>query len=308
MTPLRDPIHRNTRERRLAGLLFVVLAFLFPACDRRQSEKSTQSPVNSSPAPAKAQPVQRFRSYEISTTKELLKLRESLGAKRFDEVLKLNRIDLRHARQGDNLVIPISAENWLALAPFPATWKDLEDQPKLIAVSLRLQAWAAYEGSRLIQWGPVSSGRQATPTFTGLYHTNWQQRERRSTFNEEWQLEWYINLHNLNGISFHQYELPGYPDSHSCLRLTADDSEWIYHWCETWTLSPDQRKVLREGTPVVIFGDYAWGAPSPWKRIVEEPTSAILNPDELAEALRIFRHKTDPTSLTKSALPAQRLE
>lgn len=274
----------------LAPLLFVILAFLFPACARRGSEKPIQESAHSAPAAGKTKPVPRFSTYQITTSKELMKLRESMGAKRFDELLKLNRIDLRHARQGDSLVVPVSPEDWLALSPYPSKWKEIEHQHKLILVSLRLQAWAAYEEGRLVRWGPVSTGREASPTLVGLYHTNWRQQERRSTFNEEWQLKWYINLHNRNGISFHQYDLPGYPDSHACVRLAADDSEWIYHWCQSWALSPDQRIVLHEGTPVVIFGDYAWAAPRPWKRIIEEPSAGGFSPDELAEALRVFRN------------------
>ncbi len=279
---------------RFACVLCVILTFLFPSCTRRQSEKPAQGLAATLPAPEHKKQVQRFHTYLITTSKELLQLRESMGVQRFDEMLKLNRIDLRHARQGDSLVVPDTAEGWLTLSPFPARWKELEGQSKLIAVSLRLQAWAAYEDGQLTRWGPVSSGCRATPTLMGLYHTNWCQRERRSTFNDEWQLKWYINLHNGNGISFHQYELPGFPDSHSCLRLAADDSEWIYHWCQSWLLSADQRTVLREGTPVIIFGDYAWGAPRPWKRVVEEPSAGLLNPEELAEALRVFKGMKDP--------------
>ncbi|MBL0311209.1 MAG: L,D-transpeptidase [Holophagaceae bacterium] len=287
------------QERSFGSLLCLMLALLIPACDRHRPEKPDRGPVESVLAIEKPKPAQRFRAYQITTSKELQKLQESLGSQRFDEALKLNRIDLRHARQGDSLVLPVSAEPWLDLAPFPSKWKELEDQPKLIAVSLRLQAWAAYEAGRMVRWGPVSSGREASPTFTGLYHTNWCQKERRSTFNDEWQLKWYVNLHNWNGISFHQYDLPGYPDSHACLRLAADDSEWIYRWCQSWILAPDQRTILREGTPVVVFGDYAWSAPGPWKRIIEEPEAGRLKPEELAGALRIFQDKVAPLQATE---------
>ncbi len=279
-------------RKSLTCLLCVASACSFLSCDRRQQKKPLQHPATTTPAAEKTKQAPRFRSYQITTVKELLQLRESLGARRFEEALKLNRIDLRHARQGDSLVVPVSNESWLDLSPFPKTWKGLEDQPKLIAVSLRLQAWAAYEDGQLVRWGPVSSGREASPTFTGLYHTNWCQKERRSTFNDEWLLKWYINLDNGNGISFHQYELPGYPDSHACVRLAADDSEWIYYWCRSWVLSPDERMVLREGTPVVVFGDYAWAGPRPWTQVIESPSLAQLTPKELAEALRMLEGKT----------------
>lgn len=295
------PLVMNRKHRRLsvsAGfVLCTILLSLVVGCTRRSSERPAEVKT-APPAPVSESnvQVQRFRSYLISSPRELLKLRDDLGADRFEEVLKLNRIDLRHARQGDTLIVPTAAEDWHDLAPFPSEWKEAAELPKLVVVSLRFQAWAAYEEGRMLHWGPLSSGRRSTPTFVGLYHTNWRQRERRSTFNGEWQLKWYINLHNWNGISFHQYDLPGFPDSHSCLRLSADDSEWIYYWCQSWALSADQRTVLREGTPVVVFGEYAWGAPRPWKRLAEDPKAGRLSSAELADALEIWRTKLAPAS------------
>ena len=296
MTLVTDRKHR--RPSVCDGFfLGAILLSLMAGCARNAPERPTE--IRTAPPPSVSESrrlAPRFRSFLINSPRELLKLREDLGADRFEEVLKLNRIDLRHARQGDTLVVPTAAEDWHELAPFPIEWKEAAELPKLVAVSLRVQAWAAYEEGRLLHWGPLSSGRRATPTFVGLYHTNWRQRERRSTFNGEWQLKWYINLHNWNGISFHQYDLPGYPDSHSCLRLSADDSEWIYYWCQSWMLSADQRTVLREGTPVIVFGEYAWGAPRPWKRLVEDPAGGRLSPTELAEALKVWRDKLRPSS------------
>lgn len=300
---LLHPPLEALRTQRLAALMLVLGALI--SCSKKGSEQPPGIPLPSPAVPVQPKLGPRFRAFEITTPKELVKLQDALGEQRFAEVLKLNRIDLDHARRGDRLVVPNAPEDWLALSPFPGPWKDVEDQPKLIAVSLRLQAWAAFEQGKQVRWGPVSTGKKITPTYTGLYHTNWCQKERRSTFNDEWQLKWYVNLHNWNGISFHQYALPGYPDSHSCVRLAADDSEWIYRWCQSWTLAPNQRSVATEGTPVVIFGDYAWGTVPPWKRILDEPSGAQLSPEELHAAHAILREKAPPPLFPDPSLRPQ---
>lgn len=236
----------------------------------------------------------RFTRVELATPKILADLQATLGPERFAEALKLNRKDLAHARKGDVLLLPPPGTDWMALSPFPARWPEVADQPKLLAVSLRLQAWGAYEAGKLARWGPTSTGKKKSPTPVGLYHTNWCQKERTSTFNDEWELKWYVNLHNTAGISFHQYELPGYPDSHACARLAPDDAEWIYRWCASWKLSKDERSVLQEGTPVVVFGEYGWGKAKPWKEADKALEAAKVRPEELANALRMLREAVKP--------------
>lgn len=296
------PAHAQSFPKPVSAFL---LAACFVSCGKEHPPKPALKPVPPAAGlkPAMPVPGPRFHAVAMTSPKVLKQLRESLGEQRFGEVLKLNRIDLDHARQGEYLLVPTEVEDWLALSPFPRQWSALAGPPKFIAVSLRLQAWAAFEDGQQVRWGPVSTGRKTTPTYPGLYHTNWCQRERRSTFNDEWQLKWYVNLHNWNGISFHQYALPGYPDSHSCVRLAEDDSEWIYRWCQSWVLTPDQRRVEREGTPVVIFGEYPWGAPGPWKRLVEAPEDAVLSALELKEAFTLFQEQKPPPQFPD---PAQR--
>lgn len=279
---------RQGRAHATLALLLILLA-----CDRKAP------PLRPAPAPA-AKPASKpvrplaFSRATLASPKDLQALRDRLGAGRFDEVLKLNRVDLAHARKGDSLVLPPDGVDWRTLSPFPAAWAEVADQPKLLVVSLRLQAWAAYEAGALVRWGPTSTGRKKTPTPVGLYHTNWCQKRRTSTFNDEWDLAWYINIHNASGISLHQYELPGYPASHACARLAPDDAEWIWRWCASWKLTKDERTVLQEGTPVVVFGDYGWGLPKPWKEAVEKPDAARLGKEELAEALRVLKEAVVP--------------
>lgn len=287
---------RQDRATILLALLFVLCA-----CERKTPTPPPKPAAVEraprpapKPAPKPAPPPAVFTRIQLESPKDLLALQERLGPERFAEVLKLNRVDLAHARKGDSLVLPPEGLDWMALSPFPAAWPEVADQPKLLFVSLRLQAWAAYESGGLVGWGPTSTGRKKSPTPVGLYHTNWCQKQRTSTFNDEWELTWYINIHNASGISMHQYELPGYPASHACARLAPDDAEWIWRWCASWKLTTDERTVLQEGTPVVVFGEYAFGRPKPWKEATEKPEAARLGPAEMAEALRVLRQAVEP--------------
>jgi hypothetical protein len=220
--------------------------------------------------------------------KRLFALIDSLGPTAWWFALKLNRVDLAHVRDRDSLVLASSWTDTLALSPFPRTIPALFDTAKCAFVSVRVQAYACYDGGRLVRWGPVSSGRKETPTPVGLYFTNWKARSRVSTVDEAWLLNWYVNLQNFEGVSFHQYELPGRPASHSCVRLLEEDAIGLYAWCEQWRLAPEGRTILRNGTPVVVFGEWKWGRREPWKRMPEEPRACTLGADEIEAALRVL--------------------
>ena len=122
----------------------------------------------------------------------------------------------------------------------------------------------------LVYAGPTNMGRKADPTPTGLYYTNWKAEKTTSTFNDEWDLKWNFNIENKLGIGFHQYELPGYPASHSCLRLQEKDARYLYDWADQWILAKDD-SIAAKGTPVIVFGAYPFGAAKPWLQLVNNP-------------------------------------
>ena len=195
-------------------------------------------------------------------------------AKRFtpeqiDLLEKLNRRDREHLLRLDppapGIVVPLVWEgDELSHSPFPLEWPAAAEVAKQLVVHQPLQAFAAYEFGKLVRWGPVSTGRKQTPTPPGSYNLTWRSRSRRSTDNDAWLLEWYFNFINERGISFHEFELPGYAASHACVRLLKRDAQWIYRWGDQWTLSEDKRRVEVPGTPVLILGEFAHGKPGPW--------------------------------------------
>ncbi len=79
----------------------------------------------------------------------------------------------------------------------------------------------------------------------------------------------------------HQYELPGLPASHACVRLLEHDAMWIYQWGQGWTLD-SKGQLVQPGTPIVILGSYAFGAPPPW-RALEELARRIVLPEALPD-------------------------
>jgi lipoprotein-anchoring transpeptidase ErfK/SrfK len=212
-------------------------------------------------------------------------------AKRFTpaqlEIIEmLNRRDPEHLIRADppipGLIVPATwPEGGLAYSPFPASWPAADAYPKAIAVHQPAQAFAAYEHGQLVRWGPVSTGRKETPTPAGRFNLTWRARSRRSTDNHDWLLEWYFNFVNARGISFHLFDLPGYPASHACVRLLRRDAEWLYRWGEQWVLDDSGRTVMTAGTPVLIIGVYEYEAPPPWIAI-EAPASPLALPEDLA--------------------------
>jgi L,D-transpeptidase catalytic domain len=189
-----------------------------------------------------------------------------------DIVEMLNRRDREHLIRPDppipGLVVPTEwVADPLVYSPFPTTWDAAGAYAKALVVHQPAQVFAAYEMGRLVRWGPVSTGRKETPTPAGQFSLTWRARSRRSTDNQDWLLEWYFNFVNERGVSFHLFDLPGYPASHACVRLLRRDAEWLYGWGDQWVLDDKHRTVVTTGTPVLIFGVYRYDAPHPWVAI-----------------------------------------
>uniref|UniRef100_A0A832LKY0 Murein L,D-transpeptidase n=1 Tax=Ignavibacterium album TaxID=591197 RepID=A0A832LKY0_9BACT len=215
--------------------------------------------------------------------KFLVEKYDTTGAK---IILALNRLDERFIRKPDSIVVPDTIINdKLLYSPFPKYIALLESVKKILLVDQRIQAFAAYESGNLVYWGPTSTGKKSTPTPNGLFHTNWKSKKTISTDNPEWILKWYFNLENFRGVSLHQYELPGYPASHACVRLLEEDAFWIYNWAEQWILTKDGEFVIAYGTPVIIYGEYNFKGVKPWLLVTTEPEKAKVSEDELNEII-----------------------
>lgn len=214
------------------------------------------------------------------------KLIRKFGQNGTDIILALNRIDRKNLKRRDTLIVPDTiVTDHRYYSPFPVKFEDAFEIPKLILVSQRVQAFAVYQLGNLILWGPTSTGKKEAPTPNGLFHTNWKSKETISTIDDEWILKWYFNLDNFEGVSLHQYEMPGYPASHSCVRFYEKDAEWIYNWADQWIVTADEESILAYGTPVIIFDEYDYDSPKPWKELVSDPENAKVSLNEIEDEL-----------------------
>lgn len=232
----------------------------------------------------------RYRSVRVEGMATVRELQKTHGAEGFLTILHLNRIDLAHLRDGATLIVPESPSPLKGVSPFPhALGPEAPTSPKLLVVSRRVQAFAAYEAGVLVRWGAASTGRRETPTPAGLFATNWRSKLRRSSDNPAWLLPWLVNFISASGVSFHQFDLPGYPASHACVRLMEADAKWIFDWAESWVLADQGRRVEIYGTPVVVFDDYAFDAPAPWLRLTEDSAATTVTLDEIHRTLQPYK-------------------
>lgn len=196
-------------------------------------------------------------------------------------VAAVNRTDRNHLLRMDSIIIPSDLSKEIeTYLPFPLQVDFLRDVDKIVYFSYPAQAFAAYENGELVYTGQTNMGRKADPTPTGLYFANWKAEETISTFNDEWELRWNFNIENKKGIGWHQYELPGYPASHSCLRMTEKDAKFMYDWADQWKLKGADN-VLAKGTPVIVFGSFDFDGPKPWFALAGNPSALDISSSAL---------------------------
>ncbi len=215
-------------------LILGVAAFfvfrLFPA----NVEQIEVAPVNVAPTEVVVLPVERSINYRLVATADTSEWLASLQpGDTLIALMVLNRADGWKLKHMDTLVFPDTIGKDIGMySPFPKSVAELQEVKKIVLVSHYAQVFAVYENGERIKWGPVSLGSKFKPTPTGLFAVNWKSKKTRSTINSSWILEWYCNIDNYEGIGIHQYELPGYPASHGCVRMYRDDSNWLYHWTD----------------------------------------------------------------------------
>lgn len=239
---------------------------------------TVEAPAAPSPVETVVQP---FYSVVLQGSKPGSELIDLVGFEHVPTVLALNRLDDKNLRVGTSITIPRSFDDPSLLIFMPERIEAAKDIPKLVVVAQSVQAVGFYEYGTLVRSGPVSSGKKSTPTKSDLYFANWKGKEVISTFSDEWILKWNVNIENKEGIALHQYGLPGYPASHSCVRLSEDDAMWLYEWVLQWVLADDGKTELARGTPVIVYGAYDFAKKAPWKQLPTDPTATTIESAEI---------------------------
>jgi lipoprotein-anchoring transpeptidase ErfK/SrfK len=268
---------------------------LFAQCNGWQQNNKTvathRSEIHPADTPQQA-PVQTTDSatrtsigYRAITSKDSIRHALKYFSAELPVLFALNRVDSAHIVSQDTLIAPQDMSlDILQYSPFPSYVPGLKDVNKILLFSYPAEYFAAYENGRLVRSGPTSMGRKKDTTATGLFYCNWKAEETKSTFNDEWDLKWNFNIQNKEGIGFHQYTLPGYPASHSCLRLLEDDAKYLYDWADQWVIKGTDN-IQVHGTPVFVFGAYPFGSRKPWRGLLNDSHALDISADSLANML-----------------------
>jgi hypothetical protein len=228
--------------------------------------------------------------FHFEKTKQWLENNKSDSTK-LDIVYAINRTDKANFAKKDSVIVPTDFNGDLpSYLSFPFHVSNLEGVSKVLIFSYPAQTFAAYEYGELVYTGPTNMGRKKDQTPTGLFFTNWKAEKTTSTFNDEWDLKWNFNIENKLGVGFHEYELPGYPASHSCLRLLEKDAKYLYKWADEWILK-DKENVKVKGTPVIVFGSYDFDGPKPWYALVNDPKALDISESEIETQTAPFIQK-----------------
>lgn len=229
-------------------------------------------------------------------------------------ILALNRLDAKNRRNADTLVIPAEIDSTLmSYSPFPIQLDVLSKVKKFVIFSYPIQAYGVYSNGNLVKWGPTSMGKKSAQTTRGLTFANWKKKLATSTVKSEWKLPYNFNIHNLGGIGWHEYDLPGYPASHSCLRLLRKDAIWLYSYADTWILNPGGATTKAKGTPVMVFGDYQWGGQKPWRKLLTDPNANNISVEEMEKLLgplveKMLKEQTNREQVADSIAQSKALE
>ncbi len=158
-----------------------------------------------------------------------------------DIVRRINRMNIR-LRKGMVIAIPKYLDRLTIydVSPFPRYIESTGE--KSIYVSQKDLAWAAYDADgELLWWGPISPGklscnsRDGCKTPPGSFRVIRKQDidcistafPRRANGDNGGAAMPYC-MHFFRGYALHGSNIvPGYPDSHGCVRMFIEDARWL---------------------------------------------------------------------------------
>ena len=214
------------------------------------------------------------------------------GLKEYRKVLfTLNRKEFKFFRVGDSVIVPdIFSKDVRIYSCFPQCYPGAKDIKKIIMVSNKLQCYACYEYGKLVRFAAANTGKEKTPTYPGRYGLSWKERMRHSSIDSSWIMPFDWNFHKYAGNGMHQFEMPGRPVSHSCIRQLMDDAEWMFKWGEGEKKDSTGKPKYLTGTPLIIIDIFNFSRKhyGPWADLTNNKDSILklpLEPMKVEEAL-----------------------
>lgn len=175
-----------------------------------------------------------------------------------DLVQRVNRT-YNNLWPGKVIAVPrnLATVSLIDLAPFPHT---IHDDEKQVIVDQDKLAWGAYDAQgKLVNWGPVASGRDMCPdspnaclTLTGIYRVFSKEDEhcKSDIFpigKGGAKMPYCMYFHK--GFALHgSSDMPGFRASHGCVRMFERDAKWLNHEFVDAT----NEKTNQPGTKIVV--------------------------------------------------------
>lgn len=106
-----------------------------------------------------------------------------------------------------------------------------EKPKRALTIQIGSQTFAYSEGDQVIRTGPLSSGRDGHRTPRGNFSVLSKQKDKVSSryTNELGMQAWMPYAIQFYGHYFlHEGWLPGYPDSHGCVRVGEKDARFLF--------------------------------------------------------------------------------
>lgn len=159
-------------------------------------------------------------------------------ARKREMIKRLNRTNLP-LQYKEKIVIPkhLHYINHLDLSPMPSFINSTGKRE--LMVMLHLHAFGAYNAQgTLVHWGPISGGKGwckkeniDCTTATGTYKIYRKQGEECTS--SQFPIETNGGapmpycMHYYRGFALHASVLPGFHNSHGCIRVFQNDAEWL---------------------------------------------------------------------------------
>lgn len=127
-------------------------------------------------------------------------------------------------------------------------------QSRALTIYLGSQTFEYVEDDRVVASGPISSGSAEHPTPTGSFRVLSKDKDKRSgkytnSFDQNTPMPYSLQFYGPYFI--HEGWLPGYADSHGCVRLSYEDARLLF-------------SRMKVGDPVQVVAQGEARPQSPW--------------------------------------------
>jgi lipoprotein-anchoring transpeptidase ErfK/SrfK len=106
-----------------------------------------------------------------------------------------------------------------------------EQDDRALTIGINSQKFVYTEGGRVVRVGPISSGKEGYPTPLGQFAVLRKEKDKvsyRYTNQLGWNAWMPYSIQFSGHYFLHEGWLPGYPDSHGCVRVGEQDARFLF--------------------------------------------------------------------------------